>query len=94
LGPSITAAAIDLKATLVVNFGTVSEAQAASLTPSVDPIEVIRSQIMAEVATLAQLQARIDSTTVATQAAVGSADASFGQFISTNLPVFQVGNVL
>jgi hypothetical protein len=49
---------------------------------------------MGEVATLAQLQARMYSTAAATQAAVGSADAPFGEFISEVLPAFQVGNVL
>ena len=94
MGASIRTAAVNLNATVSADVGTVSEAQAASLTPSVDPLEVTRSQILAEVATLAQLQARMDSTAAATQAAVGSADASFGELTSAVVPVLQVENVL
>ena len=93
MGSSIRAAATDLNATVSADVGTVSEPQAESLTPSVDPLEVTRAQILAEVATLAQLQARLDSAMAVVQEAVESADASFGELASAVLPAWQVGNV-
>ena len=93
LGSSIGAAASDLNATVSADIGTVSEPQAESLTPSVDPLEVTRSQILAEVTTLTRMQASMDAAMAATRAAVGSADASFGELTSAVLPAWQVGDV-
>ena len=93
LGSSIRAAASELNATISANVGTVSEPLTESLTPSVDPLEVTRSQILAEVITLTRLQASMDAAMAATRAAVGSADASFGELTSAVLPAWQVGNV-